>query len=142
MKDPKDLAHVTGVINQHRTIRHFNNPVGNKGLQTVTNIVVIKIAGDNNEFGITQASKEIREIIENKNGLMADIYFNSEGKRIEENVIADILNLSLDNKNYINIEDIKSRAGKEATILLMAGAVLIIIALAAFIKLIRMKTNN
>lgn len=117
-KNLNDLTHVSGIIDKTRYMKHLNNSTKYRAAY-YEDILVFSIKGLNQEFGFLQndgSFNGIERVYHGDNETAADIYYDNAGQRIEENVTLHTFDLKINDKRYVNIEDIKSREMKVSCI--------------------------
>jgi hypothetical protein len=96
-RDYKDLTLVNGTINNYRNVIHLE-PRNRYGRIEKVNVLAFNVAGYDNEFGITEKDKiylKVKGILANSDSVKIQMYYDSKGQRIEENISLHIFELKL-----------------------------------------------
>jgi hypothetical protein len=101
-KTLQDLSNVKGEVSDIRMIKHKNE---GKFETTIEDVLVLSIEGSDEKFGFQQKSDAFKKLLGfNTAGKTFEIYFDPEGKRIEEGVTLHIFDLTVGQSKIIDIE--------------------------------------
>lgn len=106
-KSLNDLTHISGLINKTRYMKHLHNSTRYRAAY-YEDVLVLSIKGEAQEFGFmenNESYENLKRYYGNKDAVV-DIYYDKSGQQIEENVTLHTFDLSINDKRYINIEDI------------------------------------
>jgi hypothetical protein len=126
-KNLNDLTHVTGIIDKSRYMKHLHNNTRYRAAY-YENVLVFSIKGLDQEFGFLENDdcyRDIERVYHGNNETVADIYYDSSGQRIEDNVTLHTFDLKINDKRYVNIEDIHNREMKVSCIFSWIAIILI-----------------
>ena len=122
-KNYNDLTFVSGQIVDFRDFVHIK-PVNRYGVRHKVNLIAFKLEGNNNEFGITEnesAYLKIKNILTGNNKVNAELYYDENGKRIEENISLHIFEISVNGNDLKTIENVKIGERKGTVIFFTLG---------------------
>ena len=137
-KNLNDLNHVKGKVTDFRFVKHEYQ---SRRKTKFKNVLVLAIDGSSDELGFVESSKDpyksLWKIL--KPGDIAEIYYDSTRRRIEENVTLHTFDLNINNFHLIHIDDIKK---KERIVSFVCFSACLIILIITYKVLIRIRNRN
>lgn len=101
------LTHVRGKITSNRIMKSKHE---SKYRTYDEDVLVISIEGCDDELGFMEDNTcyvDLTNLMSKNRTLIADVYYDKSRKRIEQNVTLHTFDLKINEKRYIQIEDIK-----------------------------------
>jgi hypothetical protein len=130
LKTLDELNYVEGKITDTRIIKHKYRT---RRRIVLKNVLVLGVDGTSEKFGFTEDSEAYKRLFGFREiGKPAKIYYDSNGKRIEQGVTLHIYDLKIGNYQVVRMGD-SSRWNPILSVIFFAGALLtVIVAVSAF----------
>jgi hypothetical protein len=122
-KNYNDLTSVNGLVIGHRNVIHVEPP-NRFGKREKVNVIAFSVTGFDKEFGITEREKiytQVKEILSNKDSIKAQMYYDSKGQRIEDDISLHIFELKFNDLTIKTLQDEKNSERKGTLIFFLIG---------------------
>lgn len=122
-KEYNDLTQVVGLVKGYRNVIHVEPP-NRFGKREKVNVITFGVVGFEKEFGITERDDiyvQVRETLSNSDSILVEMYYDSNGQRIEDDISLHIFELKFNDLTIRTLQDEKNSERNGTLIFFLIG---------------------